>query len=98
MRANLGSGSNPDVIGEARLATDHDAVANIDRPGYADLRRDRAIAPDMHTVSDLHLVVQARTGADNRITQGSTIDGRVGTDLDVILDDHAAKLRDGLEP
>ena len=41
-----------------------------------------------------HKVVDLGAFADHRIAQRATINCRVGADLDIVLDDHPAELRD----
>ena len=43
---------------------------------------------------DLHEVVDLRPGTDHRVVDAASIDRRVGADLDVVLDDAAADMRD----
>ncbi len=54
-------------------------------------------APMRDVVPDLDLVVELDAVADHGVLDRAAIDGRVGADLDVIADAHAADLRD-LEP
>ncbi len=49
---------------------------------------------DANVVTDLHLIVDLGTLADDRIVHGSAVDRRLGTDFDVILNDDAADLHD----
>ena len=63
-------------------------------PGDADLRDDDAVPADLDIVADLDLVIDLRPLADHRVAVGAAVDRRVGADLDVVLDDDAADLRD----
>src|SRR5262249_33637735 len=51
---------------------------------------------DPRVVSDLHQIVDLRALADHRISQSAAVDGRVGADLHVVLDDDAPDLRQPL--
>ena len=85
--------SDPQMARQARLASDHDVVFQDRGTGNAGLRNDHAAASEAHVVRDLHQIVEARAGADDRVLQRSAIDRGVGADLDIVLDDHAAELR-----
>jgi hypothetical protein len=52
------------------------------------------MAADLDVVTDLHLVVDLRPLAHHRVAIGAAVDGGVGADLDVVLDDDAADLGD----
>ena len=56
-------------------------------------RDDDAMAADDDVVADLHEVVDLGALADHRVAAGAPVDGGVGADLDVVLDDDAADLR-----
>ena len=49
---------------------------------------------DIDVVRDLHQVVDLGTAADARAAEAGAVDGRVGPDLHIVLDDHDAHLRD----
>ena len=53
----------------------------------------RHSTPDPHVVRDLHEVVDLRAGADHRVVDAPAVDRRVRADLDVVLDDAAADVR-----
>ena len=45
-------------------------------------------------MTDLHKVIDARTGTYDGVAGRSAIDGRVGADFHVVFNKHSAKLRD----
>ena len=46
-----------------------------------------------HVVPDLHEIINFRALADHRVAQGAPVDGGIGADFDIVLDDHSADLR-----
>ena len=48
---------------------------------------------DDDVVPDLHEIINFRAFADDRILKGAAVDGCIGADLDVVLDDDPADLR-----
>src|SRR5690349_6823179 len=90
---DLGAGSNLDVSGGTRLAAHDDKVTQLGRPCDADLANDHAMSSDDDVVPDLHQIINFGALADDRVVQGAPVDGRIGPDLDVVLDDDAADLR-----
>ena len=59
---------------------------------------DHAVAADAHVVRDLDQIVDLGVFADNRVGHGATVDGGIGADLDIVLDNDAADLRNALGP
>ena len=82
-----------DVPGHADLPGQRHVVFNRHAARHAHLRREQDVAADGDAVRDLDEVVDLGARADPRLAHGRTIDGRVGADLDVVLDDDAADLR-----
>src|SRR5437899_5501249 len=95
-RRKLGSRTDGQMISQADTATHRDVVADDDgtrntrKPGY------NAIAADANIVGDLHQIVDLGALSDDGVGHRAAIDGRVGADLDVVLDDDAADLRHAL--
>ena len=48
---------------------------------------------DPHVVRDLHEIVDLRPRADDRVVDAAAVDRRVRADLDVVLDEAAADMR-----
>src|SRR5690606_13321802 len=63
-----------------------------------DLRADQAMFADDDVVGDLHKVVYFRALANHRAAETRAVEGAVGADLDVVLDDDISDLRDFLVP
>ena len=57
---------------------------------------DHAAAADADIVGDLHEIVDLGAFADDRVGHRAAIDRGVGADLDIVLDDDAADLRNAL--
>ena len=58
-----------------------------------DLGDQHAMAADLHVVADLHQIIDLGALADHRVAQGAAVDGGAGADLDPVLDDDPAQLR-----
>ena len=82
------------MIGNADLPRQHREITYINAPRYPDLRDNQAMATDRAVVSNLHEIVDLSAFADHRIAGGATVDGRVGADFDVVLNDDAPGLWD----
>src|SRR5690606_36124020 len=51
------------------------------------------MSADDDVVPDLHEIINFRALADHRILKGAPVDGCIGSDLDVVLNDDTADLR-----
>src|SRR4051794_21392339 len=93
-------GSRPDgqMVGEADTATHGDVVTDDDGTGDTRKPRYNAIATDANIVGDLNQIVDLGPLADDRVGHRAAIDGRIGADLDIILNDDAADLRHAFGP
>src|SRR6202030_4236197 len=58
-----------------------------------DLGRKQAMPANGHIVTDLDLIVDFGPLADDGVAQAAAVDGRARPDLDVVLDQHPAGLR-----
>src|SRR4051812_14595522 len=85
--------ANRMVAGNSDLAENHTSVFHSNRSRNPDLRHDEAETPNTHVVRDLYEIVNLRTRADHRVVDAAAIDRRVGADLDVVLDDASADMR-----
>src|SRR5579871_328536 len=81
------------MVGDAGHAADNDEIAQHHTPGYAHLTGEHAMASDLRVVPDLHQIINFGALADHSIAECTSVDGRVGADLNLVLHDHPAKLR-----
>ena len=61
-------------------------------PAMSDLCGDHTVAPNAHVMCDLHQVVDLATLADDGVTQGAAVDGRISADFNIVLDDGSSEL------
>src|SRR5215469_15169767 len=90
------TGTNRQMIGNPDLPCQHRGIAYNHAPRYPDLRDNQAMAADRAVVSDLHKIIDLGALADYGIAGGAAVDGRIGADLDVVLDDGPSGLWDFL--
>ena len=90
---DLGAHADPHMALHGNLAADSDVILDGRGTGNADLGDDDAMPPDHHVVGDLDQVIDLRPLADHRIPARAAVDGGVGADLHVVLDDHSPDLR-----
>src|SRR5215470_190013 len=84
--------SDCQVIGYAGLATHDDAVLDGAATRDADLRSQQTVTPDRYVVRDLDEIVDLGALPDHGVPDGPAVDRRIGTDLDIVLDDDAPDL------
>src|SRR5262245_45727574 len=82
-----------DVIANPHLSTQDDAPPDAARSRDAGLGRDHGVLADLDVVGHHDEVVDLHAAPNDGGTQGATIDGGVGADLDVVFDDHGPHLR-----
>src|SRR5207248_1270767 len=82
--------ADPDLSSENRPVFDHH------RSGHANLRHDQTEATHTHVMRDVNEVVDLCPGADHGVADAAAIDRGVGANLDVVLDDAPADMRDSL--
>src|SRR5262245_34569394 len=82
------------VIGHPHLPGQDHAAAETGGARDSDLGDDDAMLADLHVVGDLHEVIDLGAAPDDGLPQHGPIDGRVGADLHVVLDDHRSHLGD----
>ena len=66
----------------------------VDAAGEAGLRGDDDVLADLHVVADVDEVIDFCAAADAGFVERAAVDGRVGSDLDVVFDDEASDLRE----
>src|SRR5258708_31984772 len=87
------------IIADVQMADDtdcpgdHAARADPGTARYAHAGGDHRVRTDVDVVADLDLVIQLGPRLDDGVADGAAIDRRIGTDLDVSADAHAAELR-----
>ena len=81
-----------DIIGDFQVAcqrgrpTDRTAAPDVRATSNRDTGRNRRMFPDGHVMADLNQVVELNPVLDNRIFEGTAVDGRVGADLNIVTD------------
>src|SRR5579862_835515 len=83
---------NCHVILHAGLPRENDSFAHFDTSRYADLRNDHAVLANRTVMSDMDQIVDLCAPSDERRARARLVDGDIGADLDVILDNHPADL------
>ncbi len=76
------------------LSGEDDVAAHMGRSGEADLRAEQRVLTDGRAVADLDEVVDLGASADAGLADRGAVDGGVGLDLDVVLEDGGAGLED----
>ena len=92
MRAEDCARFDAHVIGDADLAADDDVVFNDGAARKAGLGGNDHVLADLHIVADMHQIVDFRAAADARLVERAAVDGGVGADFDVVLNDEASNL------
>jgi hypothetical protein len=82
------------MTGNSRLAGDHATVLDARGTGDPNLRDYEAEPADADVVADLHQVVDLGAGAYHGVVHTSPVDGSVGADLDVVVDDASPDVPD----
>jgi hypothetical protein len=95
---DLGAITYRDMTIDPRRAADHHAVSDCGASGDPNLGNEHAMTPYAHIVANLNQIVDLGAFADHGVIERAAIDGGVGTDFDMVLNDHTADLRDLLNP
>jgi hypothetical protein len=77
---------DPDMADETRLTTDNDASSQMRAPGDTDLGDDYRIFSDHHIMSDLDAVIDLHPSLDPGPTEGATVNGRICSNFNIIVD------------
>ena len=83
-----------DMIDDSNLPGESYILAQLRAARDTSLRRDHRILPNLNVMRDLHQIVDFRAAANHRAAQRRAVDGGVGADLHIVLDDDDADLRD----
>src|SRR5258705_1394266 len=84
---------HPSVIAKANLSTNHRVVFNHHTAADARLSSDHHALTNVAVVTYVNHVVQFGAAADASATESRAIHARVGSELDVVFNDHGADLR-----
>ena len=87
------AGPDRDVVGNADPSAHHHVVSDRAAARNAGMRGKHAMPADLDVVRDLDEVVDLGPLPDHGVADGAAVDGGIGADLDVVLDDDAADLR-----
>ena len=82
-----------EVVDEADLSGEDAVLADRGAAGDADLGAEDRVGADFDRVADLHEVVDFRSAANARFTDGGAVDASARLNLDVVFDDRGARLR-----
>src|SRR5262249_56148300 len=82
------------MVGDADLTAQHGVVSDLDAARNPGLRDDEAMASDRAVMADLDQIIDLGALANDGVAAAAPVDRGIGADLDVVLDDHPARLRD----
>src|SRR5580698_8417207 len=82
------------VVANAHLSRQHSALAHRARSADTGSHHQDHILADVAVVANVYQVVDLRPAADARLGQRAAINGRIGADLDVVLDRQRSLLRE----
>src|SRR5262245_54354367 len=77
----------------ADLPRQRDLVIQRRAAGDPNLPGQQGPPTDGNAVRNLHQVVDLRARPDSRLSDGRSVDCRIGTDLDIVFDDDVGMLR-----
>ena len=78
---------------EARLSAHHAVLAEMRRAAHAHLCRQSGVLPYLHIVRQMDEIIQFHAFVDMCRAHRGAVDGGVGPDFHVVVDDHIAHLR-----
>src|SRR5258705_13071759 len=93
LRTNNRSLLHPSVIAKANLSTNHRVVFNHHTDGDARLSSDHQALSNVAVVTYVNHVVQFGAAADASATESRAIHAGIGSELDIVFNDHGADLR-----
>lgn len=93
MGSNTGAVTDIQVSRDAGLPTELNTVPDLTAPRDTGLSNDYAPFSDSHVVPDLYQIINPRARTDDCVRPGATVNSRIGTNFDLILDQNTAKLR-----
>src|SRR5258705_11375975 len=93
LRTNHRSLLHPGVIAKANLSTNHRVVFNNHTAADTRLGNAHHSLTNVAVVTHVNHVVQFGAGADTSATESRAIHARIGSELDIVFNDHGADLR-----
>src|SRR5215831_20030867 len=93
-RSNLRPCANGHVIVDPGACAEHHEIFQHRAPGNPGLSYQQAVAANRDIVANLDEIVDLGPFANHGVLDGSAIDGAVGADFHVVLDDDPTDLRD----
>ena len=93
MSSDHSAGFDAGVVANADLSSHDDVVFDRDAAGEAGLGGDDYIFSELAVVADVNEIIDFCALADASFVEGSAVDGRVGSDFDVVFEDETADLR-----
>lgn len=93
MSSDHSAGFDAGVVANADLSSHDDVVFDRDAAGEAGLGGDDYIFSELAVVADVNEIIDFCALADASFVEGSAVDGRVGSDFDVVFEDEAPDLR-----
>ena len=94
LTAKLGTVGDGDMSDEARLSAHHAVLAEMRRSAHAHLCRQSGVLAYLHIVGQMDKIIQFHAPVDMRRAHRGAVDGGIGPDFHVVVDDHIAHLRD----
>src|SRR4051812_42261892 len=83
---------NGDMVTNPYLSADDRCIFYHAASGNTSLRSDYDVFPHLHVMSDVNKIVELGAASDDGRIQSASIDGRIGADLNVIVDLQPADL------
>ena len=78
----------------SRLRSNHTIISQARAAAETHLPHDQAMPTNGHVVGNMHKVIDLGALPDDGVAECSAINGRIGTYLHVVANDHSAKLED----
>ena len=82
------------MIDNPGLSGEHGTIADFAAAGNTHERSHDYMLTDIIVVRDMHQIIDLRSTADTRLAQGGAVDAGIGTDFDIVPDNHDSQLRD----
>src|ERR1039457_5612551 len=93
LRANHGLIAECQMSRNPRLRSNHAVISKARAAGKTRLAHDQTVPANDDVVRDVHKIINFGALADDSGTKRAAVNGRVGADLHVIVDDHIAALQ-----